>query len=116
MPLLFSYGTLQQENVQLGTFGRRLSGQPDALVGYVSSMVAIDDPAVVETSGKTHHPIVRHTGLPQELVQGMAFVVTEQELEQADAYEVAAYVRVLAPLASGDKAWVYVDRRYAPAG
>ncbi len=88
IPLLFSYGTLQQENVQLGTFQRRLSGQPDALVGYAQSTVAIDDPDVVKTSVKTHHPIDRHTG--------------------------AAYVRVLAPLASGDTAWVYVDRRYAP--
>ncbi len=26
MPLLFSYGTLQQTNVQLATFGRHLSG------------------------------------------------------------------------------------------
>jgi hypothetical protein len=29
MPLLFSYGTLQQENVQLATFGRLLYGQKD---------------------------------------------------------------------------------------
>ncbi len=26
--LLFSYGTLQQENVQLSSFGRRLEGRP----------------------------------------------------------------------------------------
>lgn len=115
MPLLFSYGTLQQENVQLSTFKRRLAGHPDALVGYEQSMVAIDDPAVVETSGKTHHPIVRPALTTDARVHGTAFVVTEQELEQADAYEVAAYVRVLAPLASGAQAWVYVDRRYLPA-
>ena len=34
MPKLFSYGTLQQEDVQLATFGRRLTGVSDALVGY----------------------------------------------------------------------------------
>ena len=27
---LFSYGTLQQEDVQLATFGRRLEGRADA--------------------------------------------------------------------------------------
>ena len=32
MPLLFSYGTLQQAEVQLATFGRLLQGAPDALV------------------------------------------------------------------------------------
>ena len=62
MPFLFSYGTLQQEDVQLATFGRRLAGAADALVGYRQSMVEIDDPEVVRTSGKTHHPIVAFTG------------------------------------------------------
>lgn len=109
MPLLFSYGTLQQENVQLATFGRLLSGTPDALVGYEQSMVAIDDPEVVRTSGKTHHPIVRYTGTADARVSGTVFEITEQELEQADAYEVSAYERVAAPLASGGTAWVYVD-------
>ena len=33
MPLLFSYGTLQQKNVQLATFGRLLQGQ---LLGFAS--------------------------------------------------------------------------------
>src|SRR5689334_5312839 len=32
--LLFAYGTLQQEAVQLATFGRRLEGVEDALPGY----------------------------------------------------------------------------------
>ena len=31
---LFTYGTLQLEEVQLATFGRVLEGRPDALVGY----------------------------------------------------------------------------------
>uniref|UniRef100_UPI0018EA4929 gamma-glutamylcyclotransferase family protein n=1 Tax=Dyella sp. ASV21 TaxID=2795114 RepID=UPI0018EA4929 len=69
---------------------------------------------VLKTSGKAHHPIDRHTGAADAHVHGTAFVVSEEELAQADAYEVAAYVRVLAPLASGDTAWVYVDRRHAP--
>ncbi|WP_199100220.1 gamma-glutamylcyclotransferase family protein, partial [Dyella sp. ASV21] len=87
IPLLFSYGTLQQENVQLGSFQRRLSGQPDALVGYAQSTVAIDDPDVLKTSGKAHHPIDRHTGAADAHVHGTAFVVSEEELAQADAYE-----------------------------
>jgi hypothetical protein len=31
---LFSYGTLQDEAVQLATFGRRLSGEPEVLEGF----------------------------------------------------------------------------------
>src|SRR5579871_1487612 len=32
--LLFSYGTLQEKNVQIATFGRELTGRRDALPGY----------------------------------------------------------------------------------
>jgi len=77
MPKLFSYGTLQQEDVQLATFGRRLTGVSDALVGYRQSMVAIDDPEVVRTSGKTHHPIVAFTGASEDRVAGMVFEISD---------------------------------------
>ena len=50
--LLFSYGTLQQEDVQLASFGRRLSGRADALVGWRQEMVEITDPDVLTKSGK----------------------------------------------------------------
>jgi gamma-glutamylcyclotransferase (GGCT)/AIG2-like uncharacterized protein YtfP len=114
MPRLFSYGTLQQDNVQLATFGRRLTGVSDALVGYRQSMAAIQDPEVVRTSGKTHHPIVTFTGASEDRVPGMMFEISDAELAHADAYEVADYVRVKAPLASGLEAWVYVDARGKP--
>ena len=115
MPLLFSYGTLQQEGVQLSTFGRRLEGKPDALVGYAQSLVDIADPDVIAKSGKAQHPIVAYTGWGEDRVPGTVFEVSEQELEHADAYEVEAYRRVLVTLASGAKAWVYVDALRGPA-
>lgn len=111
MPLLFSYGTLQLEEVQLATFGRTLSGRSDALVGYQQSMLEITDPQVIATSGKAHHPIVRHTDNPKDEVPGMVFEITDEELAHADRYEVSDYKRVRAQLASGDEAWVYIDAR-----
>ena len=114
MPKLFSYGTLQQENVQLATFGRRLVGAADALVGYRQSLVAIDDPEVVRKSGKTHHPIVVFTGANEDRVPGMIFDISDAELVHADTYEVDAYERVRAQFASGLEAWVYVDARGKP--
>jgi gamma-glutamylcyclotransferase (GGCT)/AIG2-like uncharacterized protein YtfP len=116
MPLLFSYGTLQQEDVQLATFGRRLMGERDALLGFEQSLVRIEDPQVVATSGKTHHPIVKFNGRDGSRVSGTVFEITDDELACADEYEVAAYRRVEANLASGKKAWVYVDARFAPQG
>lgn len=115
MALLFSYGTLQQEGVQLATFGRRLVGSADFLLGFAQSMVKIEDQAVVTTSGKTHHPIVKLSDHAGDRVQGTAYEVTDVELEHADAYEVDAYQRVSAMLASGKQAWVYVDARVRDA-
>ena len=80
MPKLFSYGTLQQDDVQLATFGRRLTGVSDALVGYRQSMVAIEEPEVVRTSSKTHHPIVAFTGKREDCAAGTVFEITDAEL------------------------------------
>ena len=113
MPLLFSYGTLQQDDVQRETFGRLLRGQKDALIGFEQSLVEIEDPEVVRKSGKTHHPIVKRSSRAESRVSGTVFEITDAELASADEYEVAAYKRVSAELASGKRAWVYVDARFA---
>jgi hypothetical protein len=106
---LFSYGTLQLEQVQLATFGRKLDGEADEMPGFSRTMLKIDDPEVVKTSGKTHHPVVAYTGNPADRVAGAVFAITAQELAHADDYEVAAYRRDRVTLASGVSAWVYVD-------
>ncbi len=109
MPLLFSYGTLQQENVQLSTLGRRLNGQRDELPGFEQSSVRIEDPQIVAASGKTHHANVKFNGNESSCVSGMVFEITDAELARVDEYEVAFnYERLSAPLASGRQAWVYV--------
>ncbi len=115
MPLLFSYGTLQQENVQLSTFGRLLHGETDELRGFEPSLVKIADPQVVATSGRTHHANVTFNGRNDSCVGGAVFEITDAELVAADQYEqLAAYKRISATLASGKLAWVYVDARSAP--
>src|SRR5262245_23154268 len=114
MPLLFSYGTLQQAEVQLSTFGRRVHGELDELTGFEESLVEIEDAAVVATSGRTHHPIVKWSGGRERRVRGMVFEISDEELARADRYEVASYRRVTAALASGRLAWVYVDARFLP--
>jgi putative acetyltransferase len=112
MPLLFSYGTLQHEDVQLSTFGRRLDGHIDALPRFDASSVQIEDPALVATLGKTNHANVTFTGNHDSRVTGMALEITDAELASADAYEAAfAYARVAVLLASGRQAWVYVYAR-----
>jgi len=109
MPFLFSYGTLQQKEVQLSTFGRELEGTTDRLVGYILAEVRIEDEDVVSTSGKLFHPIARPTKTSEDRVDGMVFEITDEELQQSDDYEVDAYKRVATTLESGKVAWVYVE-------
>lgn len=109
MPLLFSYGTLQHEEVQLSTFGRKLEGEKDLLIGYEPSLVKIEDHALAERLKKTHHDNVKNTGDDWSSVQGTVFEVTDAELAMADEHESQFdYRRVNVPLASGKEAWVYV--------
>jgi gamma-glutamylcyclotransferase (GGCT)/AIG2-like uncharacterized protein YtfP len=108
---LFAYGTLQQEAVQLATFGRRLEGKPDALVGSTLTMIATQDQNFAATSGSAYHRTIQFTGIPSDLVEGTVFTVSKKELEQADAYEPTDYKRVLVRLRSGIDAWVYLNIR-----
>jgi hypothetical protein len=109
MVSLFSYGTLQQRDVQLATYGRELHGSADALPGYVLAPVVIDDPHVVEVSGKGVHTIARPTGNSADRIPGVLFELTDAELEATDGYETSAYARVEVTLESGRRAFVYVE-------
>jgi gamma-glutamylcyclotransferase (GGCT)/AIG2-like uncharacterized protein YtfP len=109
MEYLFSYGTLQSETVQLATFGRKLEGRPDALVGYTLVMIEIADQDFVAASGTAHHRNLRFTGLSSDLVEGALLSMTNKELALADSYEPTGYERVQVQLRSGTTAWVYVN-------
>jgi gamma-glutamylcyclotransferase (GGCT)/AIG2-like uncharacterized protein YtfP len=106
---LFAYGTLQTESVQLSTFGRKLMGHPDTLPGYRVQMIRITNQDFVATSGAEYHRNLEFTGSASDHVDGTVFSVTEQELEQADAYEPGDYKRVQVALRSGSEAWVYLS-------
>ena len=111
---LFSYGTLQSDAVQLATFGRRLDGTADRLIGYrvtlIPAGIPISNHNPMATNGGTHHRNIEFTGIATDVVEGSVFPVTKHELEQTDAYErIADYKRVLVQLASGDDAWVYLS-------
>ena len=107
--LLFSYGTLQNVEVQLETFRRKLVGYDDALLGYQLEMVEIKDEAVVALSGETHQPIAILACNTTDEIPGMVFEITAEELAQSDKYEVDEYQRIMGKLKSGKSAWVYVN-------
>jgi hypothetical protein len=112
MPLLFSYGTLQQTDLQLATFGRVLTGSSDELPGYEPSRVPVTDARLL-SRGQTHHANVTFNGRNDSCVPGSVYEVSEAELAAADEFERPfAYARITVTLASEKQAWVYV---HAPA-
>lgn len=109
MARIFSYGTLQLADVQLSTFGRRLDGERDRLLGYELTFIDIHDATVMKRLKKTQHNNLRPTGNDDDAVEGTALTVTDAELMRADAYEAQDhYKRILVRLSSGSDAWVYI--------
>jgi len=101
--LLFSYGTLQQPEVQLTTFGRRLAGHGDAVLGHELDWVKIRDPHVIATSGSDRHPVLVESDRPAAAVEGTVFAITAAELAAADEYEVATTRASWFPSAPGGR-------------
>ena len=58
-------------------------------------------------SGSAIHPALIVDPSPEAEVPGIVFALTDEQLSQADAYEVDAYRRVPVQLRSGRTAWVY---------
>nr|WP_299382758.1 gamma-glutamylcyclotransferase family protein [Allomuricauda sp.] len=98
MEYLFTYGTLQDQQVQQYIFGRTLNGAPDFLLGFKKT----------ENAVYGRYPLVVQTNNPKDKVMGMVYAVSLHELAQADVYETSAYTRSKFALESGQKAWTYV--------
>lgn len=95
---LFSYGTLQDHEVQISTFGRSLKGERDVLPEYRQIIFG-------------PYLNVQFTGHHSDGVEGTRFEVTSAELAEADIYEATAdYKRIQVQLKSGTFAWVYLNK------
>jgi gamma-glutamylcyclotransferase (GGCT)/AIG2-like uncharacterized protein YtfP len=105
---LFSFGTLQLEQVQRGLFGRAVPTEPDTIVGWTIGELRILDPEVIAMSGKEIHPALLASDDPTATVEGAVLEVTADELAAADHYERVSYHRVSATTVSGRTVWVYV--------
>lgn len=107
---LFSYGSLQQERVQLSTFGRTLAATPDVLKGYRTVRIEITDRTATAAAGAEYYLDAQKSSIESDCIAGMRLDVTRHELEQADVYEASAnYVRVRVRLESGHDSWLYVS-------
>lgn len=105
---LFSYGTLQKEEVQLNLFGRKLKGWRDSLPGYTVLVVEIKDESFLQKGEEKWQRTLVASGNKNDGVEGTVLELTEDELTAADAYEPAEYKRTEVKLQSGRKAWIYL--------
>ena len=96
---LFSYGTLQDKDVQENLLGRELKGTDDVLPGY----------RISEKKVHGKHPLIEPCPFRSNEVPGLLFKVSNYELHQIDHYETGAYERITVQLKSGTKAWAYVE-------
>ncbi|MBR9853184.1 MAG: gamma-glutamylcyclotransferase [Algicola sp.] len=99
MEYLFSYGTLQDPQVQKYVFGRLLPGKKNALLGFKK----------IENAIYGRYPLVIATDDPKDKVIGMVYKVNESDLKKADIYETSAYKREKFSLESGLRAWMYIE-------
>jgi gamma-glutamylcyclotransferase (GGCT)/AIG2-like uncharacterized protein YtfP len=111
MENLFSYGTLQLEQVQQELFERLLHAEADALIGYTKEKIKIKVESVVGLSGEEEHAIISFSGNDADIIEGVVLSVTKDELKRADEYETEDYIRVEVTLRSGKTAWVYVKKQ-----
>ena len=105
--LLFSFGTLLDAPVQQHIFGQRIPSVQASLEGSGFVEVPIDDPEGIAASGMSvHRGLVRKI---DSSVEGGVLALSDEQLAQADQYEVSAYARRRVKFTDGRVVWAYVD-------
>ena len=107
MAKLFSYGTLQLENVQRDTFKKLLFGSKDELVKYTVSKIKITDPKVIKSSGTDMHPILKYTANKTAVVIGPLFDLTDKELISIYEDEITPYKYAEVTFKFGKTGFIY---------
>ena len=108
MPYLFSYGTLQKEEVQRKLFGRNLDGLPTSLKGYKATPIEIRDEEFL-SKGEESNQLIALPSLENDRIEGTLFEVTDEELALADSYEPVDYKRIKVLFESGKEGWIYTS-------
>lgn len=98
MAYLFTYGTIQNIEIQKNIFGRELTGVTDSLAGYKISLKKV--------YGK--YSVITPTENRSDILEGTVYEVSKGDLKKVDEYEGEMYMRIEVYLASGKKAWVFV--------
>src|ERR1700693_1171088 len=105
---LFSYGTLQKEEVQIKLFGRILHGSIDVLKSYKIVPIEIKDESFLSKGEEKYQSTLIFTNDKNDWVKGTVLEITKDELLLTDKYEPDNYKRIKVMPESGKQAWIYV--------
>jgi gamma-glutamylcyclotransferase (GGCT)/AIG2-like uncharacterized protein YtfP len=103
MEKLFAYGTLKDKDIQENIFGRSLTGTPDKLIGFVINYIEIE-----EEFGMEKYPIITATESLNDIVEGIVYDISQEDVNLADTYEGLHYKRIEVTLESMQTAWAYI--------
>jgi len=90
---LFSYGTLQNEKVQIDLFGRSLAGSADVLRGYKVSIIEITDETFLSKDEAKYQKTLMISANENDIVRGIVFEITGDELLIVDGYMNPAIIK-----------------------
>lgn len=102
MAKLFAYGSLKDPDIQQNIFGRILKGTPDTLIGYTLTHIEIE-----EEFGMVTYRIITPTENLTDIIVGLIYDITDEELQEADTYEGLHYKRLEVLLESNQIAWTF---------
>tara|TARA_R110002153_G_scaffold380_3_gene1873 strand:+ start:780 stop:1085 length:306 start_codon:yes stop_codon:yes gene_type:complete len=90
---LFSYGTLQEDHIQMMLFGDILKTEVDSIEGYVTLNDYFGYPRIVE--------------FERGIVYGKVLEIDEVDFPIVDRYESEAYEKKVVETSKGRQAYVY---------
>ena len=89
-------------------FGRLLNGTKDILQGYKIATIEITDEVFLAKGEDKYQRTLVESLNKEDIIEGTAFEISEEELLKADKYEPGNYKRMKVVLQSGKDAWIYV--------
>lgn len=89
-------------------FGRLLVGAKDILKGYKLTAIEVTDELFLAKGEEKNQQTLISTNDNKDVIEGMVFEISEEELLISDSYEPAGYKRIRVKLELGKKAWVYI--------
>lgn len=98
---LFSFGTLQDDKVQVALYDRKLTGFKDVLQGYLLSVEKIAH----------QYPIIYKTSNIADKIEGVVVEISAIELLKTDRCEGVYYSITAEIFESGVKAWCYIQQK-----